>query len=290
MRLLCLVVLLLLGVAAPASAHGGSDHGAPGIASDVRSVVVAARLPDGVALRVLQNGQALLLRNGSDAAVTVVTGSARMTVPAGGRAQWHHDTAHPDPSAVGPDRPVRQWRVALLADGQRYEVVGELRWSPGPSPWPWLAGAALLVAGAAALSRAAAPRQWRAAALATAVGASIAHTAAALATRPAGWALLGDYLPQLACWALGAAAAALLARDRRDGRWLGALAAAGLLLVTASTATPVLWSSTVLVAVPATLDRLLVTVALGLAAGYLLALPLDRPAREAAVPATPRRP
>lgn len=282
MRLVSLVVMLLLGAAAPAAAHDVSEHAVPGVASEVRSAVVSARLPDGVALDVLHNGRALLLRNRSGEAVTVVTsgGSERMTVPAGGRLRWHEDTAHPDPSAVGPQRPVRHWRVVLLAGGQRYEVTGELRWAPGPSPWPWLAGAALLAVAGAALSRAVAVRQWLAAALATAVASSVAHTAAALAARTAEgsrWSLLGDYLPQAGCWALGAAAAVLLARNRRDGLWLGALSSAGLLLVTATTAASVLWSSTVLVALPATLDRLLVITALGLAAGFLLAVPLGHP-------------
>lgn len=286
MRLLCLVVLLLLAGAGPAAAHDVSEHSAPGVASDLRSTVVSAPLPGGVTLDVLANGRALLLHNGSGGPVTVVTsgGSVRMEVPPGGRLQWH-DAAHPDPSSVGRNHPVQRWRLELLAGGQRYEVTGELRWAPGPSPWPWLAGAALLAVAGAALSRAVAVRQWLAAALATAVASSVAHTAAALAARTAEgsrWSLLGDYLPQAGCWALGAAAAVLLARNRRDGLWLGALSSAGLLLVTATTAASVLWSSTVLVALPATLDRLLVITALGLAAGFLLAVPLGHPVQRPA--------
>lgn len=292
MRLVSLVVMLLLGAAAPAAAHDVSEHAAPGIASNVRSTVVSARLPDGVALEVLHNGRALLLRNGSGGPVTVVTsgGGERMTVPAGGRLRWHEDAAHPGPSDAGPDRPVRHWRVALLAGGQRYEATGELRWVPGPPPWPWLAGAALLAGGSSLLGSTALlrtgatrnARRWLAAPLALAVAASVAHTAAAFAARNPEESLLGDYLPQAGCWALGAVAAVLLARGRRDGLWLGALAAAGLLLVTVTGAAAVLWSPVVLVALPATLDRLLVIAALGLAAGFLLALPLDRSVPERA--------
>ncbi|MQA14654.1 MAG: hypothetical protein GEV09_10915 [Pseudonocardiaceae bacterium] len=283
MRVLLLVVLLLLAGAAPAAAHDVSEHGAPGVASNLRSTPVSAPLPGGVTVDVLHNGQALLLRNGSGVPVTVVTsgGSARMEVPAGGRLQWHEDAAHPDPSVVGPDRPVRQWRVELLTGGQRYEAVGEVRWTPGPSPWPWFAAAAVLAAVVAAAAR----RRWLAAPLGAAVAASVTHNAAALAARAGESSLLGDYLPQAGCWALGAAAAYLLARDRGDGLWLGALASAGLVLLTATRAAPVLWSSTVLVSLPATLDRLLVIAASGLAAGYLLALPrIAQPVR------APRRP
>lgn len=32
-------------------------------------------------------------------------------------------------------------------DGVSRQVLGEGRWTPGPSPWPWLAGAALLAIG-----------------------------------------------------------------------------------------------------------------------------------------------
>ncbi|MPZ88505.1 MAG: hypothetical protein GEU81_10605 [Nitriliruptorales bacterium] len=34
-----------------------------------------------------------------------------------------------------------RWSVPVRAGGDSAEVVGELRWIPGPSPWPWLVGA-----------------------------------------------------------------------------------------------------------------------------------------------------
>lgn len=37
-----------------------------------------------------------------------------------------------------------RWSVPASAGGERVEVVGELRWVPGPSPWPWLVGALIL--------------------------------------------------------------------------------------------------------------------------------------------------
>jgi hypothetical protein len=116
---------------------------------------------------------------------------------------------------------------------------------------------------------------WLAAALGLAVLGSATHTAAALAARTAEgprWALFGDYLPELGCWALGLLGAGLLARGRRDGLGLGGLAALGLVLVTLVRAGVVLGASTVLVALPADLDRALVAGVVGLAAGVLAGL------------------
>ncbi|MGH4023282.1 MAG: hypothetical protein ACRDRV_01715, partial [Pseudonocardiaceae bacterium] len=116
---------------------------------------------------------------------------------------------------------------------------------------------------------------WPAVALALAVLASAGHTAAALAARTAEgsrWGLLGDYLPVAGCWALGAVAVVLLARGRTEGAGLGALAGAGLALVTLVRDAAVLGASTVLVALPAELDRMLVVSILGLSAGALVGL------------------
>ncbi|MGI9062475.1 MAG: hypothetical protein ACR2FQ_01440 [Pseudonocardiaceae bacterium] len=259
MRLLLLVLGLLLAGAAPASAHEG--HTAPDVTSDVRSSIVAADLPPGVTLDVLQNGQALRLRNGSGSVVTV---DGRRVAP-GATIQWHSDAAHPS-GDLGTQQPVRPWVVIVESDGASYGVVGELRWSAGPSPWPWFALTALLV-----------PLAWwrPLPALLVAVGASVTHTAAALAARTAEgsrWALLGGYLPQVACWGLAVLAVAVLLRGRRDGPALGALAAAALVLLTAVDGAAALWSSTLVVAAPDWLTRTMVAVALGSAGGALVAL------------------
>lgn len=37
-----------------------------------------------------------------------------------------------------------RWVVPVTVGGETEEVIGELRWVPGPSPWPWLAGALVL--------------------------------------------------------------------------------------------------------------------------------------------------
>lgn len=270
-RLLALVVLFLLATAVPAAAHDTEDAGPP-IASDARSAVVAEDLPPGVTLDVLQNGWALRLRNESPSVVTVR--DPALQVPPGGSVQWHLGAAHAD---EGPHPAVQPWRVTVDVGGATHQVLGEVRWTAGPSPVPWLVGAGILAAGVVLAGWVLRRPGVLAAALAAAIVVSIAHNAAALADRTAEgsrWALLGDYLPQVGCWLLGALAVALLVRSRADGLGLGALTAVGLVLVTLVRDGSVLDSSTVVVALPAVVDRLAVTVSVGLAAGVLAALPL----------------
>lgn len=265
MRLLMLLAVLLLAGATPVSAHEVTGDGSAGVASNARSAVVADDLPTGVTFEVLQNGLAVRLRNGSSAVVT--TDEPPLRLAPGDAAQWHLDAAHP---SAGP--PVQPWRVVVKVNGVPHQVLGEVRWTPGPSPWPWLAGAALVASGLAASAWWMRRSGWLVMPLGLAVLASIGHSAAALAARTAEgprWALLGDYLPEFGCWVLGAVAVVLLARGRTEASGLGALAAAGLVLVTLVRAGPVLGASTVLVALPANLDRALVAGILGLAAGVL---------------------
>ncbi|MGH3687295.1 MAG: hypothetical protein ACRDRQ_12870 [Pseudonocardiaceae bacterium] len=268
MRLLFLVAVLLLAGAGGAAAHDVTGDGSTGVASDARSSVVADDLPPGVMLEVLQNGLALRLRNGSPALVAVR--DPGLQVAPGSSVQWHLDAAHPSP---GP--PVQPWQVIIEVNGVPHHVLGEVRWTPGPSPWPWLAAAALLAAGLGAVVWRAGKPAWLVVPLAAAILTSIGHTAAALAARTAEgprWALLGDYLPESGCWVLGAVAVVLLARGRAEADGLGALAAAGLVLVTLVRAGAVLGASTVLVALPADLDRALVTGTAGLATGVFAGL------------------
>jgi hypothetical protein len=67
---------------------------------------------------------------------------------------WHDHRAHwmgaSDPPAVraAPDRAqvvVPGWQAELRVGSQPVRVSGDLRWVPGPSPWPWLAVAGLLL-------------------------------------------------------------------------------------------------------------------------------------------------
>ncbi|MGQ0774669.1 MAG: hypothetical protein ACT4NY_09665 [Pseudonocardiales bacterium] len=272
LRHLLVCLLLMLGVtvlfALPATAHEAEGPGSTGVASDARSSVVTDDLPPGVILEVLQNGLALRLHNGSSAVVTLL--DPPLSVPPGKSVQWHLDAAHPSP---GPT--IQPWHVAVDVDGVPHQVLGEVRWTPGPSPWPWLAGATLLAIGLAVAAWRLRRPAWLAVPLGLAVVASIVHTAGALAARTAEGprsALAGDYLPPAGCWALGALAVVLLARDRRDGVSLAALAALGLVLVTLIRDAAVLGASTVLVTLPADVDRVLIAGATGLSAGVLAGL------------------
>ncbi|HJW36699.1 MAG TPA: hypothetical protein VJ769_08670, partial [Actinomycetes bacterium] len=52
---------------------------------------------------------------------------------------------------------IPEWTVRLRTGGRLADVVGEVRWVPGPSPLPWLAGAALLAMAVVAAGR---TRRW----------------------------------------------------------------------------------------------------------------------------------
>lgn len=56
------------------------------------------------------------------------------------------------------------WRVPVEIDGEPSELVGRLRWIPGPSPWPWLAAALplalLALAGLRTSPRGDPPSRW----------------------------------------------------------------------------------------------------------------------------------
>ncbi|HEY2765418.1 MAG TPA: hypothetical protein VGJ13_15620 [Pseudonocardiaceae bacterium] len=272
----CLALMLGVSVllAPAAAAHDVSGHGAAGEAADARSSVVADDLPPGVRFEVLQNGLALRLRNDSSAVVRVR--EPPLPVAPGHSVQWHVDAAHP---SAGPHPPVQPWRVVIEVNGVAHQVLGEVRWTPGPSPWPWLAGAALLAAGLAGTAWRWRGPAWLAMPLGLAVLASIGHTGAALAARTAEgsrWALLGGYLPQAGCWVLGTLAVLQLGRGRTEGAGLGALAAAGLVVITLARDGVVLGAPVVLVSLPAALDRVLVAGIIGLSAGVLAGLLLTR--------------
>ena len=109
-------------------------------------------------------------------------------VDAGQSVAWHDHRAHWE--ADEPPTQVRrapgsthvvipQWTVKLRSGGRLVDVVGEVRWVPGPSPLPWLAGAALLAMAVVAVGR---TRRWSdalAAALALVVALDLVQAAGA---------------------------------------------------------------------------------------------------------------
>lgn len=266
LRILLLVATMLL-VAPPASAHEADQDSVTDLASDLRSAVVSTRLPAGVELTVLGNGERLLLRNDSPHPLTIVD-AGEVAVEPGRQFEWHLDAAHPDSARAGPDRPAVPWRVDLRWQDRPYQVVGEVRWIDGPAPWPWLLAG---LAAAGALAVAARRTGWVIyAAFTVAVGASVLHSVGTAVASPSRGA--GSYLPEIGCWLLATLAVVLLARRDSDGVWLGMLAAVGLLLTGGWPDASVLWHSTVVSVLPSAVDRLLVTALLSVAAGSVVAL------------------
>ena len=122
-------------------------------------------------------------------------------------------------------------RLRLVNTGPR-DVVGEVRWVPGPSPLPWLAGAALLAMAVVAAGRA---RRWSdalVAGLALVVALDLVQAAGAWT---AAQAPLASKLPWLAASAAGWVVAGLairqLLRRRVESGLFQLLLAAGLLTV-----------------------------------------------------------
>jgi hypothetical protein len=162
-------------------------------------------------------------------------------VDPGRSVTWHDHRAHWE--ADEPPAQVRQapgsaqvvipnWTVKLRTGGRLVDVVGEVRWVPGPSPLPWLAGAALLAMAVVAAGR---TRRWRealVAALALVVGLDLVQVAGALA---AAQAPLASVLPSIAAsaagWVLAALAIRQLLRRRLESGLFQLLLAAGLLTV-----------------------------------------------------------
>ena len=113
-------------------------------------------------------GTRLRLDNRSRREVVVLgyQSGARLRVGPGQSVTWHDHRAHweadepPDQVRRSPSSAhvaVPEWTVELSTGRRLAVVVGEVRWVPGPSPLPWLAGAALLAMAVVAGSRG---RRW----------------------------------------------------------------------------------------------------------------------------------
>jgi hypothetical protein len=196
---------------------------------------------------------------------------------------WHDHRAHwmaarnPPQVTAAPDREHvvdPRWTVELRSAGRRIAVTGDLRWVPGPSPWPWV-GAAI---GCGLLAVAAGSRRsWPVlvAMLAAALIAADAVHAVGIWLGTSGplLAKLPASLLSFGWWGLGVVAAWRLLR-LPDPSWglIYLLLMAALALITGGLQDmPELVRSQLPGALPGPLARGAVAATLGLATGLLVA-------------------
>jgi len=277
--LLALVAVVLVAPPVRAGALGGVEP------SNYRTRVLAVRPPvPGLSVEAVDAGTRLRLANGGPEDVVVLGYQAEpwLRVPPGGVVTWHDRRARweadePPPQvrrAPGSAHVViPEWTVTLRTGGQLVDVVGEVRWVPGPSPLPWLAGAAVLTMAVAAAGR---TRRW-VGALVAALGLVVALDLVQVAGAWAGTeAPLAGALPPLAASAAGWVVAVLairqLLRGRCESGLFQLLLAAGLLTVVGGLGDlGFLLRSELPSGLPAWVARATVTANIGLGLGALVA-------------------
>jgi hypothetical protein len=207
-------------------------------------------------------------------------------VDAGQSVAWHDHRAHweaDEPPAQVRRAPgsthvvIPEWTVKLRTGGRLVDVVGQVRWVPGPSPLPWLAGAALLAMAVVAVGRS---RRWSdalAAALALVVALDLVQAAGAWAAA-APVPLAGRLLSlgaSAAGWVLAGLAVRQLLRRRVESGLFQLLLAAGLLTVLGGLGDlGYLLRSQLATTLPAWIVRTAVTAKIGLGLGALTAAAL----------------
>jgi hypothetical protein len=209
-------------------------------------------------------------------------------VDPGRSVTWHDHRAHweadqpPAPVRRAPGSPhvvIPEWTVKLRSGGRLVDVVGEVRWVPGPSPLPWLAGAALLAMAVVAAGR---TRRWSdalVAALALVVALDVVQAAGAWAAAQA--PLAGKLLSlgaSAAGWVVAGLAIRQLRRHRVESGLFQLLLAAGLLTVVGGLGDlGFLFRSQLASTLPAWVVRAAVTAKIGLGLGALAAAGLRLP-------------
>jgi hypothetical protein len=206
-------------------------------------------------------------------------------VDPGRSVTWHDHRAHweadqpPAPVRRAPGSPhvvIPEWTVKLRTGGRLVDVVGEVRWVPGPSPLPWLAGAALLAMAVVAVGR---TRRWSdalAAALALVVALDLVQAAGAwtAAQAPPAGKLL-SIGASAAGWVLAGLAIRQLLRRRVESGLFQLLLAAGLLTVVGGLGDlGYLLRSQLATTLPTWVVRAAVTAKIGLGLGALTAAAL----------------
>jgi hypothetical protein len=277
--LLALVAVVLVAPPVRAGALGGVEP------SNYRTRILAVRPPvPGLSVEVVDAGTRLRLANGGSEDVVVLGYQAEpwLRVPPGGVVTWHDRRARweaDEPPAEVRRAPgsahvvIPEWTVTLRTGGRLVDVVGEVRWLPGPSPLPWLAGAAVLAMAVAAAGR---TRRW-VGALVAALGLVVALDLVQVAGAWAGTEVpLAGALPPLAASAAGWVVAGLAIRQLLRGRYESGLfqllLAAGLLTVVGGLGDlGFLLRSELPSGLPAGVARAAVTATIGLGLGALVA-------------------
>jgi hypothetical protein len=191
------------------------------------------------------------------------------------RAHWMGETAPPQVAAAPGQVHVinPRWTVALRAGDRPVRVTGDLRWVPGPSPWPWVGlavGCLLLALLAGRLP------SWPAllgVLVAVLLVVNVVHTAGVLlGTSGTLLSKVPALVLSLAWWALGAVAVWRLLRGP-DASWglIYLLLTAALVLIAGGLEDmPELVRSQLPGALSDVLARATVAVTLGLALGLLI--------------------
>ena len=198
-------------------------------------------------------------------------------VSTGTTARWHDHRAHwmgvEDPPIVrrAPDAEhlVQRFTIAVRVGDREVQVRGDVRYIPGPSPWPWIAGAAVLAIGTVIGARTRRAATVLGVVLVVAVVGAVVHAVGAWTGSSAALGKRGgDALPTLGAVALSVVA---LVQLRRRGLRAAAplLVFAGLFLAIAIGLADVstLSKSQLPTDLPDALDRLTVALALGGGAG-----------------------
>jgi hypothetical protein len=290
--LLLLVTALLVALAAVVvvAPPAGASHSLGGTEpSNYQTRVLGVRpAVAGVSVEVVDGGTRLRLNNGSGREVVVLGYQSEPWLRAGPgeSVTWHDHRAHweaGEPPAQVRRSPgsaqvaVPRWTIELRTGRRLVDVVGEVRWVPGPSPLPWLAGAAVLAMAVVAATRG---RRWLGAlvaALALLVALDLVQLAGAwIEARPP---LAGKLLTlgaSAAGWVLAALAVRQLLRRRLESGLFQLLLAAGLLtLVSGLGDLGFLLRSQLANILPDQLVRAAVAAKLGLGTGALTAAALQ---------------
>jgi hypothetical protein len=281
--LVALAAVVVVAPPAGADSLGGAEP------SNYQTRVLAIRPAlAGVTVEVVDAGTRLRLDNASASEVVVLDDAAEpwLRVGPGRSVTWHDHRAaweaEEPPARVGRSPATAQvavprWTIELRTGRRHANVIGEVRWVPGPSPLPWLAGATLLAMAVVATGRG---RRWLGAlvaAVALVVALDLVQLAGAWAgARPPLAGMLLSLGASAAGWVLAALAVRQLLRRRLESGLFQLLLAAGLLTVVSGLGDlGFLLRSQLASGLPDTIVRAAVTAKLGLGAGAVCAAALQ---------------